>query len=144
VPRWRRWVGLAVLVIGLGALVLHLIGREPVQVQVVYHYGRASEGLRRTVIRYQDGDDVLRRVAFSYATQPAGERQLHAARLPRGEYRVVVTLMYDDPTPPDVAGARRIEGSGRGAALRVERPLPVSGDGRLHIYVGAEEQGRGE
>jgi len=133
-PAWRRWgrrISFWALIGGILFLVLRIMRGYPVEVEVTYHYGKAREGLSRALIVYRDlGGEELRRVRFGYTGARARAAQRHTVGLPRGEYRVVIDLVYRERAPGGLSGRRVGD-----RALRVERPLIVGGDGKVSVFI---------
>jgi hypothetical protein len=124
-----------ILIAGLGYIVVRLLQAQPVDVEVLYHYGAASTGLKQATMRYlQDGEE-LRRVSFRYDRRGAGATQHHPIQIPRGEYRVHLELVYQGQAPEELRGRRRALGRKR-QLLSLSRPLIVSGEGRVNLFIG--------
>jgi hypothetical protein len=133
----HRLLRLAVLA-GIGYLVYRVLAAQPSEVQVVYHYGAAGQGLREACMRYLRDGDQLRRVRFRYRGDPAGT-QPHSVRLPDGDYTVELDLTYAGAPPPGLGGRPLAPAARPGGrqTVRVRRPLLVRGSGGVKIYVGA-------
>lgn len=119
--RYSRWIVFGAILL----LVVRVASRLPSTVEVEYHLGDARVGLQRAEIRYLSGGEEVRRVAFSYAGQPAGETQRHEADFLDGDYMVLVRLSY--------AG---------GEERKLDRPLIVRGSGRVTVYLETPEEGQ--
>jgi hypothetical protein len=139
VPLWRRRIGLVILVAGLGYIVIRLLQAQPVDVEVVYHYGAASTRLERATMRYLQEGEELRRVSFRYDQRGAGATQHHPIQIPRGEYRVHLELVYRGQAPEELRGRRRSLGGER-QLLNMSLPLIVSGEGRVDLFVGGPKE----
>jgi hypothetical protein len=81
---------------------------------------------------YRRGGEELRRVEFRYAVRPAPRIQTHRIKVPRGDLRVSIELSYRQRPPRDVGGRQQ------GRRLLLDRPLIVSGEGRLSIFIAEE------
>lgn len=112
--RLARWVVLGAILL----LVVKMVGRLPNDVEIEYHLGTAGGGLQRMEMRYLLEGTEVRKVAFSYASAPAGEIQRHPTQLIDGDYAVEVRLSY--------AG---------GKVKVLDRPLFVRGAGRVGIFL---------
>jgi hypothetical protein len=146
VPAWRRWgrrISFWALIGGILFLVLRIMQGYPVEVEVTFHYGKAGQGLSRALMVYRDlGGQELRRVRFNYTGKGARATQRHTVSLPRGEYRVIIDLVYHGKAPDSLSG-RRVDDSSRSprpphpdhTVLRLERPLIVGGDGKVSVFV---------
>jgi hypothetical protein len=121
----------------MAVLVVQHFNRRPVEVEVVYHYGAVTRGLREASLRYRNDDaEVVHRTRLRYSTRPARPTQRHTVRLPRGEYRVAIVLRYDGAREAAEAVRRleRIE-EHTDTTVSLSRPLVVTASGQAHIYL---------
>lgn len=136
--RWHRVVRYAVLVV-IAVFVVRMLGDQPSQVEVDYHYGRAATGLTAASMRYLKGGEEVRRVRFDYTLHGAGDTQTHAVTLQDGKHTVEIDLFYGEKVPASLVGhSLTLEGGGKG--MRLTRVLPVQGSGKVSIFIHKQHQ----
>jgi hypothetical protein len=87
----------ALLLGGIALTVVHLLRAAPREITVHVELGAARQGLRAATLEYRRGGDLARSVTFNYPdTAPSVQR--HEARVPPGDYRLDLTLVYDGRT----------------------------------------------
>jgi len=131
-PAWRRWgrrISFWVLIGAIGFLVVQMLQARPVEVDVAFHWGSAGRGLRQATIVYLRQGEEVRRIRFNYDHRPPPAEQVHSIKIQRGECDVQLDLRYDGPAPA-IPGGRR-----QGNAIRLRRPLIVSGEGAVRVLV---------
>jgi hypothetical protein len=142
VAHWRRAASLAVALTAVALVIVPAFRSRPSRVDVAFRLGAAREGLRRMTASYQASpEETALRVSFDYSATPAPEEQTHHARLPDGEYRVVLDLLYAKETPSGLRSASSASGARGPATIRVTRPLIVRGDGSVRVFVLTEPAG---
>lgn len=128
---WRRRIPSYLLLVAMVVLVVGYMRRRPVEVEVVYRFGKLARGLRMARMRYLAGGEEMARVRFSYRVVAAPRRQRHTVALPRGDYDVEIALDYGEP-----GSARRIQrGSVAKRRSKLRRPLIVRGEGEVTIVI---------
>jgi len=121
---------------GIAYLVVQVIQGQPVEVEVVYHYGAASKGLVQAHMRYLRGEEEVRRIKFDYSRQPAMPTQIHRVNLMEGLHVVEIDLSYASQAPAEVGGSQHALPGG-GVLVRLRRTLIVKGSGRVSVFTSA-------
>jgi len=127
VPRW-------VLFIGLGIIIYRSFVAHPAEVDVTYDYGSARRGLLAAEMRYMLGSEEIRRVRFNYANNGPGLTQFHRVQLTKGEYKVMVDLVYQQEIPGGM-GQQKMAQPGGHRIVRLVRPLTVRRKGQMTIFI---------
>jgi len=118
-PSWRRRASLYLLMVGVIALVVQYTRRQPISLDIVYHYNDLSMKLERARFAYERQGSIYASAEFNYRQQPAGRQQSHHVSLPPGNYDVHIELRYGNP--------RKV--------LRLKRTLPVREPGEASIHL---------
>jgi hypothetical protein len=142
-PRWklflRQRLPRVVLLVGLGIIIIRTLAARPSEVEVVYHYDSARQGLVRAQMVYLQQREEVRRVLFDYGQAGAEPTQAHRVELTDGEYAVILSLTYKESPPRPLFGGRATPTPTGGTLVELRRPLVVRGKGRLSIYLAGDE-----
>lgn len=88
-PELRRRLALLVLVVGVAGVVAYWSRSRPVDVEVVYEFGRHSRRVSRVEISYEQGGKEVQPVTLEFPSEAgAPKRWRHTLRLHPGSYTV--------------------------------------------------------
>jgi hypothetical protein len=135
VAPWRRMASLGVALLGVLLVVVPAFKDRPSKIEVTYHLGAGRAGLETLKASYHSSsEEVALRVTFDYGNRRAPEEQVHSVRLPDGDYRIHLELVYRAAPPPSLRSAARSQPGGRSLVL-LSRPLIVHGDGAAKVFL---------
>lgn len=119
---------------GIAYLVIQVIQGQPVEVEVVYHYGAASKGLEQAQMRYLRQEEEVRRIKFDYSRQQAMPTQTHSVNLMEGLHVVEIDLSYASQAPAEMGGSHHTLPGG-GVMARLRRTLIIKDSGMVSIFI---------
>lgn len=131
----RRVLRLALLIAAI-LFAMDYFGRRPHDIAIAYHLDDAAQQLQHLQLRYFRGTDLIRAIDFDYRTTPAPKIQQHTIRVADGSYDILVELTYSDRGP---AAAQEKDNPAPQRIVKLRRPLQVSGEGTVSVFIGREE-----
>ncbi len=119
----RRRIPAYLLLIGMGAIILHYWQKKPSETLVTYRFGALRARLQSATMVYRRRREAIARVRFGFAHRKATKEVSHRVKLPDGDYDVDITLRYEK----DDGGGQRV--------VKLRRLLLVRGDGAGIIFI---------
>ncbi|MCK5796242.1 MAG: hypothetical protein KAI47_03610 [Deltaproteobacteria bacterium] len=127
----RRRIPAYLLLIGMGAIILHYWQKKPSETLVTYRFGASRARLQSATMVYRRRREAIARVRFGFAHRKATKEVSHRVKLPDGDYDVDITLRYEKD---DRRGSRGHDGGGQ-RVVKLRRLLLVRGDGAGIIFI---------